>query len=113
VTNPRPVVAVALAAATLVLVLAVIAAGGALRLGIAPWPGIAVIAMAAAAFVLSGKRRSYLVAGLLTATGLVSVGYGLVATEFLATVAFPGPILGAIAGLPTLGLGVAKAIAPP
>ena len=106
-------IAVWLAAATLGLVLAVIAAGGALRLGIAPWPAIAIIVMAAAAFVLSGRRRSYLVGGLLAAAGLVSVGYGLAVTEFLAAVVFPGPVLGMIGGIPVLGLGVAKAMAPP
>ena len=49
-TDPRLVLAVSLAAATLVLFLAVIAAGGALRAGLAPWPGIAVVVMATAAF---------------------------------------------------------------
>jgi hypothetical protein len=47
--------AVALAAATLATFLATIAMGGALRAGLAPWPGIAAVVMATAAFVLSGK----------------------------------------------------------
>ena len=37
--------------------------------------------------------------------------YGLVATEFLAAAAFPGPVFGVILGLPLLGLGVAKGVA--
>ena len=64
-TNPRLVLAVSLAAATLALCLAVVAVGGALRAGLAPWPGVAVVAMAAAAFALSREKGSFLVAGLL------------------------------------------------
>jgi hypothetical protein len=89
-TNPRLVLAVSLAAATLALFLAVIAVGGALRAGLAPWPGIAVVVMATAAFVLSREQGSFLVAGLLAAS--------------------PGPVFGVIVGLPILGLGVAKGI---
>lgn len=55
-TKLRLMLAVGLAAATLGLFLAVIAMGGALRAGLAPWPGIAVVVMATAAFVLSGKQ---------------------------------------------------------
>lgn len=108
-TDSRHVLAVSLAAATLALFLAVIAAGGALRAGLAPWPGIAAIVMAAAAaFVLSGKQGSFLVAGLLAASGAVGLVYGLVATKFLAAATFPGPVFGVIVGLPILALGVAK-----
>ena len=102
--------AVSLAAATLVLLLAVIAVGGALRAGLAPWPGIAVVAMATAAFVLSREQRSFLVAGLLAASGIVGLVYGLVMTQFLAAVVFPGPVFGIIIGLPVLGLGVARGV---
>jgi hypothetical protein len=52
-TTPRHALAVSLAAATLAVLLAVIAMGGALRAGLAPWPGIAVVAttfLAAATF---------------------------------------------------------------
>lgn len=101
--------AAGLAAATLVLFLAVIASGGALRAGLAPWPGIGAIIMAAAAFALSRKQRSFLVAGLLSASGLVGVIYGLMAADF-SSVEFRGPIFGIIIGLPILGLGVAKGI---
>jgi hypothetical protein len=109
----RLVLAVSLAAGTLALFLAVIAMGGALRAGLAPWPGIAVVVMATAAFVLSGTRGwgPFLVAGLLAASGAVGVVYGLAATELLAVAAFPGPVFGVIVGLPLLGLGVAKGLA--
>jgi hypothetical protein len=109
-TNPRLVLAVSLAAGTLAVLMATIAVGGALRAGLAPWPGIAFVAMATAAFVLSGKQASFLVAGLLAASGVLSVVYGLVQTEFLAGATFPGPVFGVIIGLPVLGLGVAKVV---
>jgi hypothetical protein len=109
-TNQRLVLAVLLAAATLGLFLAVIAVGGALRAGLAPWPGIAVLVMATMAFVLSREQGSFLVAGLLTVSGVVGVVYGLVTTEFLAAATFPGPVFGVIVGLPILALGVAKGI---
>jgi hypothetical protein len=113
VDKKRLVLAVSLAAATLALLLAVIAVGGALRAGLAPWPGVAVVVMATAAFVLSGRQGwgSYLVAGLLVASGAVGLVYGLVATEFLAAAAFKGPVFGVILGLPLLVLGVAKGVA--
>jgi hypothetical protein len=107
--SPRIALAAGLAAATLVLTLAVIAAGGALRAGLAPWPGIGAIAMTAAAFVLSRNERSLPVAGLLIATGLVNLIYGLMATDF-SSVELRGPIFGIIIGLPILGLGAASAI---
>jgi hypothetical protein len=107
--NPRLVLAVGLAAATLAVLLAVIAAGGALRAGLAPGPGIGAVMMAAA-FALSGKQGSFLVAGLLAVTGVAGLAYGLITTEFLAAVTFPGPVFGIIIGLPVLALGVAKGI---
>jgi hypothetical protein len=109
-TDSRLVLAVSLAAATLALFVAVIALGGALQAGLAPWPGIAVVVMATAAFALSWERGSFLVAGLLAASGLVGVVYGLVATELLAAATFPGPVFGVIIGLPMLGLGVAHGV---
>jgi hypothetical protein len=109
-SDPRLVLAVSLAAATLVLFLAVIGAGGALRAGLAPWPGIAVVVMATAAFALSWERGSFLVAGLLAASGMVGLVYGLVATEFYTAATFPGPVFGVIIGLPILGLGVVQGV---
>src|ERR671919_358360 len=109
--NPKLLLAVSLAAGALTVLIATIALGGALRAGLAPWPGIAVVAMATAAFVLTRKQGSFLVAGLLAATGIVSVVYGLAETEFLSAATFPGPVFGVIIGLPLLALGVAKGIA--
>ena len=110
-TDARLRLAASLAAATLALWLAVIAMGGALRAGLAPWPGVAVVVMATAAFVLSGKQGSFLVAGLLAASGAVGLADGLVATEYLAAATFPGPVFGVIVGLPLLGLGLARGVA--
>lgn len=109
-TNPRLVLAVSLAAATLALFLTVIGMGGALRAGLAPWPGIAVVVMATAAFALSWQQGSFLVAGLLAGSGIVGLVYGLVRTELLAAATFPGPVFGVIIGLPVLGLGVTTGI---
>jgi hypothetical protein len=109
-TSPRLVLAVTLAGATLALFLATIAVGGALRAGLAPWPGVAVVVTATAAFASSREQGSFLVAGLLAASGIVGLVYGLVTTEFLAAAAFPGPVFGVIIGLPVLALGVAKGV---
>jgi hypothetical protein len=109
-TNSKLVLAILLAAATLVLFLAVTASGGALRAGLAPWPGIGAIVLATAAFVVSWKQRSYLVAGLLAASGVTGIIAGMINTEFFAVIMFPGPILGAIIGVVILGLGLAKGI---
>jgi hypothetical protein len=109
-TNSKLVLAILLGAATLVLFLAVTASGGALRAGLAPWPGIGAIVLATAAFVVSWKQRSYLVAGLLAASGVTGIIAGMTNTEFFAVIMFPGPILGAIIGVVILGLGLAKGI---
>jgi hypothetical protein len=109
-TNSKHVLAMGLAAATLVLFLAVTASGGALRAGIAPWPGIGAIVLATAAFVVSWKQRSLLVAGLLVASGVTGIIAGMINTEFFTVIMFPGPILGAIIGVVIVGIGVAKGI---
>lgn len=106
----KTAMAVGLAAATLVVFVIVIAMGGALQAGLAPWPGIAVAVMAVAAFAVSRERRSFVVAGLLAASGIVGVIYGLIRTDFLTAISFPGPIFGIILGLPILGLAVAEAL---
>jgi hypothetical protein len=109
-TNSKRVLAMGLAAATLVVFLAVTASGGALRAGLAPWPGIGVIVLATAAFVVSSKQKSLLVSGLLAASGVTGIIAGIINTGFFAVIMFPGPILGAIIGFVILGLGVAKGI---
>jgi hypothetical protein len=48
VASPKTMLAVGLAAATLVVFVVVIAMGGALRAGLAPWPGIAIAVLAIA-----------------------------------------------------------------
>jgi hypothetical protein len=109
-TNSKLVLAVGLAAATLVVFLAVTVSGGALRAGLAPWPGIGAIVLATAAFVVSWKQRSLLLAGLLAASGVTGIIGGVINTRYFAVIMFPGPILGAIIGVVILGLGVAKGI---
>jgi hypothetical protein len=64
------------------------------------------ITFAIAAFVISWKQRSYLVAGLLAASGIILMILPLANMNFV----IPGPIIGVIAGLMILGLGVAKGI---
>jgi hypothetical protein len=64
------------------------------------------IALATAAFVVSWKQRSFLVAGLLAASGVILMILPLAKMNFV----IPGPIIGVIVGLVILGLGVAKGI---
>ncbi len=109
-TNSKLVLAVGLAAATLVVFLAVILSGGAQRAGLAPWPGIGAIVLATAAFVVSWKQRSLLLAGLLAASGVTGIIAGVINTGYFAVIMLPGPILGAIIGVVILVLGVAKGI---
>jgi hypothetical protein len=64
------------------------------------------ITFAIAAFVISWKQRSCVIAGLLTASGIILMILPLANMNFV----IPGPIIGVIVGLIILGLGVAKAI---
>jgi hypothetical protein len=64
------------------------------------------IAFSIAAFVISWKQRSYLVAGLLTASGIILMILPLANINFM----IPGPIIGVIVGLVILGLGLVKGI---
>jgi hypothetical protein len=107
---PRVWLAAGLAAATLIVFVVVIAMGGALRAGLAPWPGVGIAVLAIAAFALTRERRSYVVAGLLAASGVVGIVYALIETDFLMGASFPGPIFGIILGLPILALAVAEAV---
>lgn len=110
VTNSRYVLAVALATTGLAMFLVVIAMGGALQAGLAPWPGIGLVVLATAAFVASRNQRSFLVTGLLVASGMTGLVYGLIVTGFFSVVVFPGPIIGVIIGVGIIGLGAAKGI---
>src|SRR5918998_4936004 len=64
------------------------------------------ITFAIAAFVISWKQRSYLVAGLLIASGIVLMILPIANMNFV----IPGPIIGVIVGLMILGLGLVKGI---
>jgi hypothetical protein len=64
------------------------------------------VAFAIAAFVISWKQRSYVVAGLLIASGIILMILPLANMNFV----IPGPIIGVIVGFVILGLGVAKGI---
>jgi hypothetical protein len=109
-TNSKHILAVGLAATTLALVLANTVSGVVLRTGLVPVLGLGAIAPAVGAFVVSWNQRSFLVAGLLAASGILGMIPGLIATGYLAVIVFPGPIYGVIYGLGLFGLGVAKGI---
>jgi hypothetical protein len=65
-----------------------------------------VIPFATAAFVVSWKQRSFVVAGLLAASGIILMILPLANMNFV----IPGPIIGVVVGLAILGLGVTKGI---
>lgn len=67
---------------------------------------VGTITFAVAAFVISCKQRSFILAGLLTASGVILMILPLANMNF----AVPGPIIGLVVGLAILGLGVAKGI---
>jgi hypothetical protein len=111
-TNSKHELAVGLAAATLALVLTLVVGGPAVLqgAGVAMAFVISAIALATAAFIVLRQQRSFLVAGLLAASGAILMMLGLIATGYLSVIVFPGPILGIIFGLVIFGLGVAKGI---
>lgn len=127
-TDSKHVLSVGLAAATLVVVLPFLQgvmlvvvpefASLVTQAGLAPvltaWFGpvvpISAVALATAAFVVSWKHRSFLVAGLLAASGIIFMVPSVIATGYFANVVIPGPILGVIFGLAIFGLGVAKGL---
>jgi ABC-type antimicrobial peptide transport system permease subunit len=74
--------------------------------GLAVIVATSAIVLAAAAFVVSWRQRSFLVAGLLAASGIILMILPLANMNFV----IPGPIIGVIVGLVILGLGVAKGI---
>jgi hypothetical protein len=109
-TNSKHVLSLGLAAAALAMILANTVSGVILQTGLVPVLGLGAIAPAVAAFVLSWKQRSFLVAGLLAASGIIGMIPGLIATGSLAVIVFPGPVFGVIYGLGLFGLGAAKGI---
>lgn len=124
-TDARLIIAQVLAGVTLALILTNIIAGphvmvGALAVAFGTTAIIAgligttvLLVLSAAAFVLSLKRRSFLVAGLLAASGIIFLMSPMTAMED----SFGGHSVGAMGsihvgsfGLAILGLGVAKGI---
>jgi hypothetical protein len=110
--NSKLAISVGLAAATLALVLTNVLGGPALlqSAGLAAAIVISAIALAAAVLVVSWKQRSFVVAGLLAASGIILMIPAIIATGYFAIIVFPGPILGVIFGLVIFGLGVAKGV---
>ena len=111
-TNSKSALAVGLAAATIASVLTLVVGGPAVMqgAGVAMAFVISAIALAVAAFIVSRNQRSFLVAGLLAASGAILMIPGLIATGYLSVIVFPGPILGVIFGLVIFGLGVVSGI---
>lgn len=84
-TNIKLALAVGLAAATLALILTNAIAGVmVIQAGLAPVFGIGAIALAIAAFVLSLNQKSFLVAGLLAANGIIFMIPAMMATGYFA-----------------------------
>jgi hypothetical protein len=127
--NSKHILSVGLAAASVVAALPFFIGGALLyvqglaplilQAGIVPGTGpawfvpvvpVGVLGLATAAFVVSRRQRSYLVAGLLAVSGILLMVPALIATGYLAIIVLPGPILGVIIGLGILGLGIAKSI---
>jgi hypothetical protein len=110
--NSKLAISVGLAAATLALVLTNVLGGPALlqSAGLAATVVISAIALAVAALIVSWKQRSFVVAGLIAASGIILMIPAIIATGYFAVIVFPGPILGVIFGLVIFGLGVAKGI---
>jgi hypothetical protein len=67
---------------------------------------ISAVVLAAAAFSVSWKQRSFVVAGLLAASGIILMILPLVKMNFM----IPGPVIGVVVGLAIFGLGMAKGI---
>jgi hypothetical protein len=109
-TNSKLLLAVGLAGATFALVLANTVSGVVLRTGLVSELGLGAIPLAVGAFAVSWNQRSFLVAGLLAASGIIGMIPGLIATGYLSVIMFPGPIYGVIYGLGIFGLGVAKGV---
>jgi hypothetical protein len=106
----KRVFGIGLAVATLALCIVNAIGNVALVTKVGPTPALSLAAMAlsAAAFIVSWRQKSYLVAGLLAASGIIFTVPALSAMGYsLSVIVFPGPILGVIFGLVIFGLGVA------
>ena len=109
-TNSKLLLAVGLAGATFALVLANTLSGVVLRTGLVSELGLGAIPLAVAALVVSWNQKSFVVSGLLAASGIIGMIPGLIATGYLSVIVFPGPIYGVIYGLGIFGLGAAKGV---
>ena len=108
-TNAKLTIAQVLAAAALGLALTNLVAGTELLLaGLIAAVSITTIALNVAVFVLSLRKKSFIVAGLLGAAGVVFMVPAIIAMGDFSAIAVPGPIFGVIFGLAILGLGAAK-----
>ncbi len=67
---------------------------------------LGVIPLAGAAFGISWKQRSFVVAGILAASGIILMILPLANMNFV----IPGPVIGLVVGLGIVGLGLAKGI---
>lgn len=67
---------------------------------------ISAIVLAAAAFIVSWKQRSFVVSGLLAASCIILMILPIAKMNFV----IPGPIIGVVVGLAIFGLGIAKGI---
>src|SRR5215211_2355781 len=74
--------------------------------GLAVLVVISAIMLAAAAFLVSWKQRSFVVAGLLAVSGIILMILPIAKMNFV----IPGPIIGVVVGLAIFGLGIAKGI---
>jgi hypothetical protein len=72
--------------------------------------GFSAIGLSTAAFVVSWKQKSFAVAGLLAASGIMFMIPALIATGYFAVIVIPGPIFGVIIGMGIFGLGMAKGL---
>ena len=109
--NAKLVIAQVLAGVTFALVLTnTLASVQILVAGLGAVFGISAIALSVAAFVLSLKKRSYVVAGLLAAGGIIYMIAAVTALGDFSVIVVLGPILGVLFGLLIFGLGVAKGV---
>lgn len=110
-TNKKLVTGVVLAAGALALMVTNLI-GGSLLLAADQTPVLAIsaLALSIAAFVVSWTQRSFAVAVLLAASGVIFMVPALIATGYLSVIMLPGPILGVIIGLGIFGLGVVKGL---
>jgi hypothetical protein len=113
-TDPKLLTSVGLAATVLALALTYLIGRETvlLQTGIVGIVSIITLVLAIAAFVVSWRHRSFLVAGLLGLSGIFVMIPTLIALADInfAVIAIPGPILGVILGKVMLGLGVAKGV---